>query len=126
MQSFKLVLTSRAKYFFRFDPYAEVDANATLSNDTDIEENDEEEAIDVFEVGVQVWTTVQLDCQLEEGAESIFWVTPTNTVFLIKNKTTDGEFCKPTSAILEHACGQVHQRMECYATHLEGSFAFCS
>ena len=102
-----------------------MDANATLSNDTDIEE-DEEEAIDVFEVGVQVWTTVQLDCQLEEGAESIFWVTPTNTVFLIKNKTTDGEFCKPTSAILEHACGQVHQRMACYATHLEGSFAFCS
>ena len=90
-----------------FDPYAEDDSNSSLWLIGPAEYLVEEEEEDVLENGVHVWTTVQLDCQADQEADSIFWVTPSNTVFFIKNKTTDGESCQPTAQILENACGQV-------------------
>ncbi len=90
-----------------FDPYAEEDSNSSLWLIEPAEYFVEDEKEDVLENGVHVWTTVQLDCQADEEADAIFWVTPSNTVFLIKNKTSDGEFCQPTAQILENACGQV-------------------
>ena len=41
-------------------------------------------------------------------AESIFWVTPTNEVFLVRNETGDWGSCQPTAQILANACGQVY------------------
>jgi hypothetical protein len=96
-----------------FDPYADVDFNSTDVNTTNIFESifgvDEEEEVvnENNETRVYVWNTVQLDCQLDKEAETIFWVTPTNAVFLLKNNTSDQESCQPTVQILENACGQV-------------------
>ena len=104
-----------------FDPYAEVEFNSTDFNSTDVNSTDVYDGTDLFETvvveddevtgdnetRVYVWNTIQLDCQSDKEAETIFWVTPTNTVFLLKNKTSDRESCQPTAQILENACGQV-------------------
>ena len=84
-----------------FDPYIEPEENATLSmNQTYLE-------IEDYDGRVPVWNTVVLDCQSDNEAESVFWVTPTNAVFLLRNKTIEQDSCQPTVQILNKACGLV-------------------
>ena len=85
-----------------FDPYTEVDENATSAAVevlTDYETTEERR--------IPVWNTVQLDCRSDSEAESVFWVSPTNAVFLLMNRTTADDTCHPNVQILRNACGQV-------------------
>jgi hypothetical protein len=85
------------------DPYADDDVNSTVVED------DEPEAEGFEGRRVPVWNTVQLDCRSDNEAESVFWVTPTNAVFLLRNRTSEEDFCQPNVQILHNACGQVRR-----------------